>query len=107
MYLWIDRYCIPQTHASGIKSLLIQNMDKIYSQSTLTIIVATTKCPSDGLAGITRPRAVVQEFLQLKSVHLVQWVSNVQNEIECSVCNTRWWTYQEALSSRRRPVFTE
>ncbi|ATZ54317.1 hypothetical protein BCIN_10g03270 [Botrytis cinerea B05.10] len=105
-YLWIDRYCVPQTD-SGIKSYLLQNMDKIYSQSILTIIAATSKCPNDGLAGITRPRMVVQESLEINSVHLVQWVSNIQFEIENSVWNTRGWTYQEALLSRRRLVLTE
>ncbi|TGO80847.1 hypothetical protein BPOR_1629g00010 [Botrytis porri] len=106
-YLWIDRYCVPQTDSSGVKSLLLQNMGKIYSQSTLTIITATTKCPSEGHAGITRPRVVSQESLQLNSVHLVQLISNIQNEVEQSVWNTRGWTYQEALLSRRRLVFTE
>ncbi|TGO50831.1 hypothetical protein BCON_0175g00170 [Botryotinia convoluta] len=106
-YLWIDRYCVPQNDSSGIQSHLLHNMDKIYSHSTLTIIAATTKCPSEGLASITRPRMVVQEFLRMDSVHLVQWVSNIQYEIESSVWNTRGWTYQEALLSRRRLVFTE
>ncbi|TEY70193.1 hypothetical protein BOTCAL_0110g00120 [Botryotinia calthae] len=106
-YLWIDRYCIPQNDSSGIKSLLIKNMDKIYSQSILTIIATTAKCPSEGLPGITKPRIAVQKFLQMNSVRLVQWVSNIRHEIDNSVWNTRGWTYQEASLSRRRLVFTE
>ncbi|KAF7937668.1 uncharacterized protein EAE98_001982 [Botrytis deweyae] len=106
-YLWIDRYCVPQDHSSDIKSLLIKNMDKIYSQSTLTIIATTAKCPSEGLPGISKPRIAVQKSLQMNSIHLVQWVSNIQYEINNSVWNTRGWTYQEALLSRRRLVFTE
>ncbi|TGO71233.1 hypothetical protein BELL_0604g00010 [Botrytis elliptica] len=106
-YLWIDRYCVPQDDSSDIKSLLIKNMDKIYSQSTLTIIATASKCPSEGLPGVSKPRIAVQKFLQMNSVHLVQWVSNIRHEIDNSVWNTRGWTYQEALLSRRRLVFTE
>ncbi|KAF5873923.1 putative het-domain-containing protein [Botrytis fragariae] len=106
-YLWIDRYCVPQDDSSDVKPLLIKNMDKIYSQSTLTIIATTSKRPSEGLPGVTKPRIPVQKFLQVNSVHLVQWVSNIQHEIDNSVWNTRGWTYQEALFSRRKLVFTE
>ncbi|KAF7856237.1 uncharacterized protein EAF02_011496 [Botrytis sinoallii] len=106
-YLWIDRYCVPQDDSSDIKSLLVKNMDKIYSQSTLTIIATTAKCPSEGLPGISKPRIAVQKSLQMNSIHLVQWVSNIQYEIDNSVWKTRGWTYQEALLSRRRLVFTE
>ncbi|KAF7934292.1 uncharacterized protein EAE97_008652 [Botrytis byssoidea] len=106
-YLWIDRYCVPQDDSSDIKSLLIKNMDKIYSQSNLTIIATTAKCPSEGLPGVTKPRIPVQKFLQMNSVHLAQWVSNIKHEIKNSVWNTRGWTFQEALLSRRRLVFTE
>ncbi|KAF7897535.1 hypothetical protein EAF00_005763 [Botryotinia globosa] len=49
----------------------------------------------------------MQKFLQMNSVHLVQWVSNMKLEIDNSVWNTRGWTYQEAFLSRRRLVFTE
>lgn len=106
-YLWIDRYCIPQDDSFDIKSLLIKNMDKIYSQSTLTIIAISAKCPSEGLPGVTKPRIPVQKFLQMNSIHLAQWVSNIEHEINNSVWNTRGWTYQEALLSRRRLLFTE
>lgn len=106
-YLWIDRYCVPQTDSSGIKLLLLQNMDQIYSQSALTIIAATTKYLSEGLAGITRPRVIEQNSLQMNSVRLLQWVHDVHSEVEGSVWNTRGWTYQEAVLSRRRLVFTE
>ncbi|TGO51377.1 hypothetical protein BOTNAR_0358g00090 [Botryotinia narcissicola] len=106
-YLWIDRYCVPQDDSSDTKSHLIKNMDKIYSKSTLTIIATTAKCPSEGLPGVSKPRIIEQQFLQINSVHLVQWVSNIKHEIDNSVWNTRGWTYQEALLSRRRLVFTE
>ncbi|TGO16548.1 hypothetical protein BTUL_0027g00710 [Botrytis tulipae] len=106
-YLWIDRYCVPQDDSSDIKSLLIKNMDKIYSQSSLTIIATSAKCPSEGLPGISKPRITMQKFLQMNSVHLVQWVSNMKLKIDNSVWNTRGWTYQEAFLSRRRLVFTE
>lgn len=106
-YLWIDRYCVSQFDSTGIKSLLLRNMDQIYSKSSLTIIAATTTCPSEGLAGITRPRVIKQKALQMKSVQLLQWIHDVRSEIEGSVWNARGWTYQEAVLSGRRLVFTE
>ncbi|KAF7948756.1 hypothetical protein EAE96_007948 [Botrytis aclada] len=106
-YLWIDRYCVPQDDSSDIKPLLINNMDKIYLQSTLTIIATTAKSPSEGLPGISKPRIAVQKFLQKNSVRLVQWISNIKHEIDNSTWIKREWTYQEALLSRRRLVFTQ
>lgn len=106
-YLWIDRYCVPQHDSSDIKTLLLQNMHEIYSRSTLTIIAAASICPSEGLTGITRPRKIKQQLFQLNSIQLIPWVNDVKDEIKCSIWNSRGWTYQEALLSRRKLVFTE
>ena len=104
-YLWIDRYCVPQDD-STIRHSLVKNMDKIYRDSELCIVAAAAKSPKDGLHGITRPREVRQETIDLGSVSLTQVMSNIKDEIDSSDWNSRGWTYQESILPRRRLIFT-
>lgn len=105
-YLWIDRYCVPQDDGPR-KLSLINSMDKIYEQSSLTIIAAGAKSPKDGLEGVTRPRRMKQESIVVGSLVLSQLFTNIRQEVEKSHWNTRGWTYQEGLLARRRLIFTE
>jgi hypothetical protein len=106
-HLWIDRYCIPQGNAA--RGQQIRQMNAIFHMATLTIISAAGTSPRDGLHGVSQPRLVAQQaaakvgtrtFIQLPT-------TAVSREVECSLWNSRAWTYQEGLLSRRRLVFTE
>ncbi|KAK7973836.1 hypothetical protein PG989_015684, partial [Apiospora arundinis] len=55
-YLWVDKYCIRQNDAEE-KHNQIRNMDIIYSAAELTIIAACSENSSEGLQGVSRPRA--------------------------------------------------
>lgn len=105
-YLWVDRYCIPQSN-EAVRAELIQNMNRIYSESTLTIIASASTRPSDGLIGYGTPRTVLPHSLRIENVHLTQLMTNLANEVEQSRWNTRGWTYQEGLLSNRRLLFTK
>lgn len=104
-YIWVDKYCINQSNAE--ESLeQIRQMDVIYRNSALTIIDAAGKDPYHGLPGV-RPRSRsschstrVYGFELVSTPHRPEWY------IETSRWNTRGWTYQEGLLSRRRLVFT-
>jgi hypothetical protein len=50
-FLWVDRYCINQTNVQQ-KLTVIENMDKIYSGASLTIISAAGEDPHHGLPGV-------------------------------------------------------
>lgn len=105
-YLWIDRYCIPQDDGA-IKAGLIRNMDKIYSESALTIIASASERPSEGLAGASVARTDLPCSLWTGDLALTQVVTNLADEVEKSRWNTRGWTYQEGFLSNRRLLFTK
>ncbi|PSN60044.1 HET-domain-containing protein [Corynespora cassiicola Philippines] len=104
-YLWIDRYCIT-TEEDLIHE--IGRMDLIYGNSALTIIDAAGENPHQGLPGV-RPgtRSPQQPCAHIGDRMLVSTLKRPERDIQNSLWNTRGWTYQEALLSRRRLVFTE
>lgn len=105
-YLWVDKFCIDQD-AADLKHDQIQQMDAIYANSQLTIIGAAGQDESYGLPGVgarNRPH----QFITKLDGATVLWNPNDPHEaISQSHWSTRGWTFQEALLSRRRLVFTE
>lgn len=90
-------------------------MSTIYSAAHLTIIAAAGRNPAHGLPGIAphaRPglsayheRSGLLCLSALKSEIYQPWIS--LSLVAKSVWASRAWTYQEAMYSRRRLVFTE
>lgn len=104
-YLWVDRYCIDQQNKVEVLHQL-KVMDLIYQNAELTIVAAAGEDPWYGLPGVSsRPRDS-QLFRKIWGILFVPPVSSPVEFIEDSTWNTRGWTYQEALFSRRRLVFT-
>lgn len=103
-YLWVDRHCIDQ-NAVHTKHAMIQNMDKIYADATLTIIDATGSCASSGLGGVSERERHVPAWIILYDQGL-SVVPDVTRDIHTSHWNSRGWTYQEGLLSNRRLIFT-
>lgn len=105
-FLWIDRYCIPQGD-EAVKTSLIENMNRIYAESSITIIAAASEKPSDGLIGVSAPRTDLPQSLQMGNLQLSQLTTNLIDEVEKSRWNTRAWTYQEGFLSNKRLLFTK
>lgn len=105
-YLWIDRYCIPQADQT-VKASLIRNMDKVYSESSLTIIASAAEQPNQGLVGVGVCRDRMPHSLKSDLLGLIQLFTNISDEVEKSHWNTRGWTYQEGFLSNRRLLFTK
>jgi hypothetical protein len=103
-YLWVDRYCILQ-HEAQERASQIRQMDKIYADSSLTIVACAGVDPRHGLPGISRPRNR-SPSLKLGDHGYLQMIPTV-SDIHTSVWATRGWTYQEALLARRRLYFTD
>ena len=103
-YLWVDRYCFASLEPAQRRRQL-DFMGDIYSQSSLTFIVAAGVSADDGIPGISTPR---EEQLSLKTEHGVYTTSLLRPDIEVgrSKWASRGWTFQEGLLSRRRLVFT-
>lgn len=113
----MDRYCILQDDAES-KHAQILNMNLIYKQSELTIIAAAGSGPTYGLPGVSRKRLNVPQasMLKLGPHAIVPITSGRQMEASYdslvtsfagSTWNSRGWTYQEAVVSRRRLIFTD
>jgi hypothetical protein len=104
-YLWVDRYCVPQTDLQ-LKSEHIQRMDLIYEGAFCTIIAAAGSDDQYGLPGISRPRRT-QPLCHIGDESFVSTLPDPQQSIRESTWMTRAWTYQEAFCSNRRLIFTE
>ncbi|EOA91069.1 uncharacterized protein SETTUDRAFT_36555 [Exserohilum turcica Et28A] len=102
-YLWVDRYCIHGSH--DVCAQQIKHMDKIYSESALTIIACAGADSSYGLPGVSRPRKP-DPSIEIKGLGYLRAIPAMY-DIESSVWATRGWTYQEALLSKRQLYFTE
>ncbi|KAM3067281.1 hypothetical protein ACMFMF_009779 [Clarireedia jacksonii] len=104
-YIWVDRYCIPQDDEHR-KRVLISKMGLIYSCATLTVIAAAGEDPEYGLPGVGTTKRKHATTIQVGSKRFA--ISrDVRRELAASKWNSRGWTYQEALLSRRRLVFTD
>ncbi|KAG6359494.1 hypothetical protein INS49_013015 [Diaporthe citri] len=80
-YLWIDRYCIPQDDET-VRNALIRNMDKVYSESSLTIIASAAEQPSQGLVeGLNVPLSTLSRLHRpghSKLSRVFPWVADKQ-----------------------------
>ncbi|GAW26113.1 putative tol protein [Rosellinia necatrix] len=104
-YIWVDKFCIGQED-SNTKRSMIQQMHVIYEKAELTIVAASGSDQHYGLAGVSTRRLGNQMAINLGTARL-SWVIDPQHSIRGSQWSTRAWTFQEAVLSRRRLVFTE
>jgi hypothetical protein len=105
-YIWIDRYCIDQQNDAE-KHRLIMNMGAVYRGATLTIIAAAGDSPHSGLPGINgTPRRQQYSHAVGISGQRILGLEIPKYDIKDSVWNTRGWTFQELVLSRRRLIFT-
>lgn len=107
-YLWIDRYCIPQTvDRAQERQDQIRRMAEIYGNAELTIIAAAGDAPEYGLPGVsTTPRAP-QPQAKIGKYTLVSTLNTPRMLIQTTSWSSCAWTYQEGLCSRRRLLFTD
>jgi hypothetical protein len=105
-YLWIDRYCISQENKEE-RHTQISQMDSVYQNAEVTIIAAAGDDPTHGLPGMGSAMRVPQQSIQTSTGVLRSTLPDGKFAVEESLWNTRGWTYQEAILSRRRLVFTK
>jgi hypothetical protein len=99
-YLWLDRLCIVQD-AEGKHRELAQ-MDIIYSHALLTIAAVDSKDANTPLPGI-RPssRLPVRTFEYVQNSLLVSEPPPLHRFLKSCIYETRGWTFQERVFSRR------
>lgn len=102
-YLWVDALCIVQDDET--LAHLINNMAAVYANACLTIVAADgadAEAGLSGLKGISAPRSNPCILTWPDGTQL-NWPS--EGGISNTTWNTRGWTFQEYLFSRRRLVF--
>ncbi|KAF5585637.1 heterokaryon incompatibility 6 OR allele [Fusarium pseudocircinatum] len=107
-YIWIDALCIPQDEPD-IKAQQISQMDQIYSSSICTI-VSLESGVEGGLPGSSSqsPRNVDQYFELLPGgLKIASPLMSLRLTMEEAAWETRAWTMQEHLLSRRTLFFVE
>ncbi|KAJ2998729.1 hypothetical protein NUW58_g230 [Xylaria curta] len=105
-YLWVDKYCVDnQNHATKRQQLM--HMDSVYTNAALTIVAAAGCDESYGLPGLSRKRPSQQLSFAGGRFGLTSTLPLPHRSILSSRWSTRGWTYQEAILSRRRLVFTD
>lgn len=108
-YLWVDRYCINQQEGINQqrdkeKAHQIGNMDLIYMNAELTIIAAAGSDLNYGLPGVGHQKRKSQYLTTCARVgkhFLITTADRPTRSIFQTTWNTRGWTFQEALLSRR------
>ncbi|XHG05857.1 hypothetical protein AWENTII_009070 [Aspergillus wentii] len=112
-YLWVDTLCIIQD--SPDKHEHIKNMDRIYSSALATLVAADGETANHGLIGVRtpdeshegQPRDLSQRWAKINNeLTMAAPLSTRDYNIDGSKWNSRGWTYQERLLSRRLIIFT-
>lgn len=113
-FLWVDWHCLGSSSADD-KHDAIRKMGAIYQGATITIFAVAGEGPNYGLPGVNGT-PLSSTFIQLdprsyhggpnEQVRSVRTIENPYYEIVKSKWNTRGWTYQELLLSRRCLFFT-
>ncbi|KAF2270472.1 HET-domain-containing protein [Lojkania enalia] len=104
-YLWVDSLCIVQDSAKSWE-LNSAVMDLVYGNAHLTICAADGDSHQSGLRGLL-PERIVRQHDELCAPGVRLMVSRLaETYIESSKWNTRAWTFQERLLSKRCLIFT-
>ncbi|KAG5810772.1 hypothetical protein H9Q74_001435 [Fusarium xylarioides] len=108
-YIWIDALCITQDDKDD-KAKIITNMGTIYANAMLSIMASSNVNPTDGLPGVGVPRSEEQSIEKLQGLTLAVAFQDARHKyfnIEDKLWNTRAWTFQERVLSRRSVYFTD
>jgi hypothetical protein len=106
--LWVDSLCIVQDDES-VKHHLISEMSSIYSGALVTIVAASGKNAGFGLPGVSENSRVLKGLEEIPDtgLHVMHRRRPLYQIMDDSTYNTRGWTFQERLLSRRCIYFTD
>ena len=106
-YLWVDSICIVQ---DSLKSweLNASVMDLVYGNAFFTVCAADGDKPSTGLHGMNPQQRHFSQHMEDYAPGVRLMVSFLaESYIQNSAWNTRGWTFQERLLSKRCLIFTD
>ncbi|KAK3394799.1 hypothetical protein B0H63DRAFT_58154 [Podospora didyma] len=98
--------CINQNDPQE-QHIRINQMDRVYSSSQLTIIAPAGEDVTHGLPGASQGRHTQQFQASAGDLSLLQIFPHASNALLSSEWATRAWTFQEGYLSKRRLIFTD
>lgn len=110
-YLWVDQFCIDQRDKED-QERQIRHMDLIYKCADVTVIAAAGHDCDYGIPGISFHRKhLLNPFMLDTGPSTLPLTFGIfpdpKEQWHRGSWHTRGWTFQEALLSRRRLVFSE
>jgi len=103
-YIWIDALCIIQDSPEDWR-IEARQMDRIYTEAALTIC-ATASDPSHGIPGLQGKRLLLPRELDIYGGLKLTTLAPVAKIINSTPWDSRAWTFQERLLSRRCLIST-
>ena len=105
-YLWVDALCIVQDGASKLKE--ISRMDAIYGGAILTIIASAGLDANTSLPGLhPGSRSCAQSSEIIDGMCMINKLPELSGLLQESRWESRAWTFQERILSRRCLYFTD
>lgn len=106
-YLWVDALCIIQDNPSDLHAQ-IQNMNVVYGSAKLTIVAAAGPDSNAGLPGsVIHPRKFLDIECVVDGIQLIPALPCFALSVFDSIWESRGWTMQEKVLSKRLLIFTE
>ncbi len=99
-YLWVDSLCIVQDDAAS-KHVQLSNMDLIYKNALATIVALwgdNANSPLPGIQAFSRPAQMIEKVGRFELLTVPMPLHHVT---ALSSWDSRCWTFQEKLLSRR------
>jgi hypothetical protein len=81
-------------------------MGDIYAGAEMTIVAAFGENDDAGLPGVEEVLRNAQPSVKVGDITLISTLQHPTKAVQCTEWNTRGWTFQETILSRRRLVFT-
>ncbi|CAD6446554.1 e05c4300-f911-4919-b47e-71c89540d9fc [Sclerotinia trifoliorum] len=107
-YLWVDALCIKQDDEFD-RAAQIPLMSKVYGSALCTIVAGSGSNAWAGLNGVGTepiPRLPKQYFAKIQDLDLITTQKHYQTWKYETFWETRGWTFQEMVLSKRLMIFT-
>ncbi|KAL2692455.1 hypothetical protein Neosp_002864 [[Neocosmospora] mangrovei] len=106
-YLWVDTLCLLQNDEDDLERG-INVMDQIYERSWLTVVAACGSDANAGLPGVQiGSRSSVKLAVEVRPGVRLGLYTGLDQLLKSSVYNSRGWTFQEHVLSRRALYFVD